>query len=72
MAFAFKTKKVATAKLHEQGKTTFISTPGVTSEENSPAVYATQINKVLDVGGKTVVADAKMTVTQVREVVESV
>lgn len=71
MALVFKTKKVATAKLHEQGKTSFISTPGVTSEENSPDAYATQINKVLDIGGKTVVADAKMTVTQVREVVDN-
>jgi len=71
MALVFQNKKTATAKLHETGKTSFISTPGVTPDENSPAAYATQINKVLDVGGKSVVADKYMTVTQVKEVIDN-
>lgn len=74
MALAFKAKNVASAKLHETGKSGYIITPGVAdiSEGFTPEDYATQINKVLTIGGKSVVADEAMIIDRKCEVIQSV
>ena len=71
MALMFRTKSVATAKLHDATQTTkYHSIPGVANDGASPAVYETQLNKLLAIAGKAVVADEFMSVTQVREAVD--
>lgn len=69
MSLAFNTKPTATvkAKSTEGG---FISMSGCTNGPTTPANAANQMNKILDIGGKAVVADKNMTRTQTEEVVE--
>lgn len=69
MSLSFNTKPTATvkAKSTEGG---FISMPGCTNGPTTPANAAAQMNKILDIGGKAVIADKSMTRTQTEEVVE--
>lgn len=48
----------------------FISMPGVNPDDNSPTNLVNQVNKVLAIGGKSVVADTQMTVDRKKGVVE--
>lgn len=60
MALAFQNKKTATLR----AKSTtglFINTAGVNPQETSPENFATQVNKILTIGGKAIVADTDMT-----------
>ena len=68
MALAFNTKPVATIKARST-EGNYISVTGCTTAEITPAYAADQINKILDIGGKAVVADSHMTRSQFEEVV---
>ena len=70
MALTFNTKPVATIKARSTDAS-FISVPGcTTSNALTPAQAAVQINKILAVGGKAIVADSHMTRSQFEEVVD--
>ena len=70
MALTFNIKPVATIKARST-EGNFISTAGCTnSNALTPAQAAMQINKILQIGGKAVVADSNMTRSQFEEAVE--
>lgn len=69
MALTFNTKPVATIKARST-EGNYISTPGVTTASITPAQAAAQINKILALGGKTIVADGNMTRSQFEEVID--
>ncbi|MBR0290175.1 MAG: hypothetical protein IJQ82_14455 [Selenomonadaceae bacterium] len=70
MALEFTNTNVATIKA-KSTEGAFISTPGVTTDTITPAQAATQINKILAIGGKAIVADINMTRTRGEEVVDN-
>lgn len=69
MALSFNTKPVATIKARST-EGTLITTPGCTTENITPAQAAAQINKILAIGGKAIVADTHMTRSQFEEAVD--
>lgn len=70
MALTFNTTPVATIKARST-EGNFISTAGCTTSNTlTPAQAAVQINKILAIGGKAVVADSHMTRSQFEEVVD--
>lgn len=69
MALIFQTKPNATIKAKSTTGDT-LSIGGVTTGNISPTFAATQINKVLYLGGKAIVADNTMTRTQIEEAVD--
>lgn len=60
MALVFDTKPVASIKAKDATSTNMYTIPGVTTASTTPANAATQINKLLAVGGKAIVADSNM------------
>lgn len=57
MAYAFNEKPVAVIKAKLTGTDNDISVGGVTTGTTTPANAVAQINKILDIAGKSVVAD---------------
>ena len=70
MALSFEAKKVATLKA-KAASGEFISVAGYNPDEVSPENAATQANKILGLGGKSIVADVNMTLTQAKGVVNN-
>ena len=71
MALVFQSKYVGTAKLHDAANIKKTHTiPGVQHNAATPDIYEVQINKLLAIGGKSVVADEATQVTQVRGAVD--
>lgn len=69
MALAFEAKKVGTLRAKGvDGK--FVNVAGVNPEESDPENYAGQVNKILSLGGKAIVADLDMTVETKKGVVD--
>ncbi|MBQ3444254.1 MAG: hypothetical protein IJG33_13525 [Selenomonadaceae bacterium] len=60
MAFNFQTKKTATLTATLAGSTKQINVPGVNPDETSADNAASQLNKILAIGNKAVVADNRM------------
>ena len=73
MAFTFQSKPVATIKARSgaENSTDYISMPGCNATDNSGDNAAAQINKLLTIGGMSVVADATMKRTVTEEVVSN-
>lgn len=71
MALSFNTKPVATLKAKLSNSTSLISIPGVTTANTTPANAAAQVNKLLGIGGKAIVADTNMKRLPVEEVVDN-
>lgn len=68
MSYIFNIKQCATLK----GKSSMgdsLTLPGVTTANITPQQAATQANKILDIGGKTILADRTMTRVQTEEVI---
>ena len=61
MALVFQNRNVATLRA-KSTEGNFISANGVTPDETDPTVYPAQVNKILSLGGKAIVADLDMTV----------
>lgn len=71
MALAFNFKPVATLKAQSATSTDMFTFAGVTTANTTPANAAAQVNKILAVVGKSVVADEKMTRTSTEEAVDN-
>lgn len=71
MALAFLSKPIATVKADLSTGNGQISIPGITTASTTPANLVTQINKLLNVAGKSIVANVNMTRTQQEEVVDN-
>lgn len=69
MALAFNNKPVATIKAKAADGTEIITISGVTTAATTPENAATQINKILDIGGRAIVADENMTRIRTEEAV---
>ena len=69
MALAFENKNTATVRA-KSASGGFISMQGVNPDETSPDNLAAQVNKVLDIGGKAIVADENMTLERKKGVVD--
>lgn len=69
MALVFQNKNVATLRA-KSTEGNFISIPGVTPAESNPAEYPAQVNKILTLGGKAIVADLDMTVEMKKGVID--
>ena len=69
MALSFSNKATAVLKA-KASSGEFITLAGYNATETSPTNAAAQANKILDIGGKSVVADTNMTLTQQKGVVE--
>lgn len=69
MALTFYTKPVATIKARSP-EGSYISVHGCTTGNITPAQAAVQINKILSIGGKSVVADLHMTRSQAEGVAD--
>ena len=69
MALVFENRNVATLRA-KSSDGSFISLAGVNPTETSPSNIAAQVNKVLYIGGKSVVADTNMTLDQKKGAVE--
>ncbi len=63
MAFTFQPKTTATLTATLAGTTKQISVAGCNPDETSGDTAADQVNKVLAIGGKSVVADNRMVLT---------
>lgn len=61
MALIFQSTPVATIKGKSTTSTDTYTIPGVTAGTTTIANAATQINKILDIGGKEIAADDNMT-----------
>lgn len=70
MAFAFNFKPVATLKAKSSTSADMFTLHGVTTADTTPAIAATQVNKILSIVGKEVVGDEYMTRTIVQESVD--
>ena len=70
MAFNFVTKKTATLTATLSGSTKTINIQGCNPDETSGDNAATQANKLLGIGGKSIVADAKMALDTKKGVAE--
>lgn len=71
MALAFNIKPVSTIKAHSTDGKSFITTHGCTTANITPAQAVAQINKILSIGGKAIVADEQMVRSQTEEVVSN-
>ena len=71
MALAFNFKPTATLKAKSANSNDMVTFTGVTIANTTPDNAAAQVNKILDIGGKAIVADTNMTRTQIQEVEES-
>lgn len=60
MAFIFQTKKVATLTATVAGSSKQLNIQGCNPDETSADNAAAQVNKVLAIGGKAIVADVRM------------
>ncbi len=69
MALVFQNKSVATLRA-KSVEGNFLSVPGVTPDETNPAVYPAQVNKILSLGGKAIVADLDMSVELKKGVID--
>lgn len=68
MSYVFNIKQCATLK----GKSAYgeaLTLPGVTTANITPQQAAEQANKILAIGGKTILADRTMTRVQTEEVI---
>lgn len=70
MALNFNFKPVATIRARMYDSTSTISIQGVTTANTTPANAAAQMNKLLSIGGMSVIANTQMTRTQVEEAVD--
>ena len=70
MSFAFAFKPVATLKAKSATSTDMLTFHGVTTATTTPVNAATQVNKILEIMGKAVVADENMTRTITEESVD--
>lgn len=68
MAYIFNIKQCATLK-GKSGTGDSLSIPGVTTANITPQQAATQVNKILAIGGKTILADETMSRVQTEEVI---
>lgn len=69
MALVFQNRNVATLRAKGvDGK--FITAQGVKPDETDPTVYPAQVNKILALGGKAIVADTDMTVEMKKGVID--
>lgn len=71
MALSFNFKPTATLKAKSANSTDMFTINGVTIANTTPENAAVQVNKILGIGGLSVVADTNMTRTQIQEVEES-
>jgi len=71
MALAFNFKPVATLKAKSATSSDMVSINGITIASTTPENAAEQVNKILGVGGLSVVADTNMTRTQIQEAEET-
>ena len=71
MAWEFFTTPTATIKAKSANSTDIITIKGVTTASITPTAAAQQINKLLNIGGKAIVADSNMTRTQIEEAVDN-
>ena len=71
MAFTFQNKPTATIRAKSASSTEILSIAGVNVTENSADTAATQINKLLAIGGLSIVADASMKRITTEEVVDN-
>lgn len=70
MALNFQSISVATIKGRATNSTDTYTVKGVTSGATTVANAATQINKILDIGGLSIAADENMTRTIEQEAVD--
>lgn len=70
MALVFQNKKTGTLRA-KTTTGTFFNAPGVNPNETSPENFATQVNKILTIGGKAIVADTDMTLEIKKGVVDN-
>ena len=70
MAYSFNFKSVATLKAKSATSTDMFTFQGVTTANTTPANAAAQVNKLLSIVDKAVVADNNMTRTIVEESVD--
>lgn len=71
MAFVFNSKPVATIKAKDATSTDMYTIYGCTTATTTPVNAATQINKILDIGGLEIAADEYMSRTITEEVVDN-
>ena len=71
MALGFQSKPVATIKAKSAASTDMFTINGCTTGNTTPENAATQINKLLNVGGQAIVADTNMKRIQTEEVVDN-
>lgn len=71
MALAFVTKPVATLKAKAADSNTMYSYGGINKDVDTPANAAAQLNKILTIGGLSVVADENMKVITTKEAVDN-
>ena len=70
MAFSFIPKKTATLTATLSGTSKKINIPGCNPDEPSGDNAAAQVNKILSIGGKAIVADDKMVLDTKKGVAE--
>lgn len=71
MALAFVTKPVATLKAKAADSNTMYSYGGINKDVDTPDNAAAQLNKILTIGGLSVVADTNMKVIPTKEAVDN-
>ncbi len=72
MAWVFDTKQSAVIRAQLSNSTSIISIDGCTTASTTPENAATQINKLLDVGGKSIVVNEKMYRSSTEEAINNV
>ena len=71
MAWIFNTKPVTTVRIQESGTANMFSINGCTNAATTPDNAASQINKLLNIGGKSAIVSHKMERKYSEEVIES-
>ena len=71
MAWTFDTKQSAVIHAQLANSTSMYSVYGCTTASTTPENAATQINKLLDVGGKAIVVNSKMYRSSTEEAVDN-
>lgn len=71
MALEFWTKPTATLRIKSSDSDEMWTILGVTSGNTTPSNAANQVNKLLNIGGRSVVADLNMRRTVTEEVVDN-
>ena len=71
MALGFNSKPVATIKAKSATGSDMFTVSGCTTGNTTPENAATQINKLLNIGGQSIVADTNMKRIQTEEVVDN-